>query len=65
MDIQYLGGILLAVQNIQADSPRLTTNAAVDAYYKRYASADRFIPRVASFVVTASIVLLAFGFWPQ
>ena len=65
MDIQYLGGILLAVQNIQADRSRLTTKAAVDAYYERYAHADRFIPKVASFVVTASVVLVAFGFWPQ
>ena len=65
MDIQYLGGILLAIQNIQADRSRLTTKTAVDAYYERHAAADRFIPRAASFVVAAGVVLVAFGFWPQ
>ena len=63
MDIQYLGGILLAVCNVQADHPRLTTEAAVDAYYKRHAGADRFWPKVVPFVIAVGFGFVAIGVW--
>lgn len=62
MDMQYLGGVLLALYNIQGDRPRPATEAAVDAYYKRHASADRFVPQVA---VAVGFGLVTIGFWLQ
>jgi hypothetical protein len=61
MDIQYLGGILVAIQAIQSDRSRITTKAAIDAYYERHARADRFIPRAAFLVATIGLVLVTAG----
>ena len=63
MDIQYLS-ILLAVCNVQADHPRLTTEAAVDAYYKRHAGAGSFYPNIVPFVVAVGFALAAIAVWP-
>ena len=65
MDIQYAGSVLLALYNAQGDRPRPTTEAAVDAYYKRHAAADRFYPKVAPFVLAVGFGLMAIGVWLQ
>lgn len=64
MDMQYLGSVLLALHNTQGDRPRLTTEAAVNAYYERHASADSFIPRIASYVAVGFSIVTV-GLWLQ
>ena len=59
MDIQYLGGVLLlAIQDIQRNRDGFTK---VDACYERHARAHRFFPKLASFIVTVRVVLVAVG----
>jgi hypothetical protein len=65
MDIQYLGSILLAVSNFQADHSRLTTEAAVDAYYKRHAGSDNFYPKLVPFVIGLGFIFMAIGISPH
>jgi len=62
MDIQYLSIVLLALHNSQ-DRPRPRTEAAADAFYKQYASADRFYPKVGPFVVAFAFGLVTIGLW--
>ena len=65
MDIQYLGGALLALLDIQGDGPRPATRAAEDAYYERHASGERLYAKVAPFVVAVGLGLVAIGSWPH
>ena len=51
MDIQYLGGMLLAIQDIQRDRNGFTNKSVEDAYYERHANGHSSFPRLASFVV--------------
>ena len=62
MDMQYLGSVLLALYKVQGDRPRPTTEAAVDDYYKRFASGDRFIPELAT-IVAAGLGIVTIGLW--
>ena len=64
MDIQYVGGVLLAVFDRQGDRTCTTTGAAEDAYYKRHVSTDRFYSRGAPFVVAVGVGLAVIAFWP-
>jgi hypothetical protein len=61
MDIQYLGGLLLAIQYIQRNRDGFTNTSVADAYYERHAHADRFFPKLAAFVVAVGVVLVAVG----
>jgi hypothetical protein len=61
MDIQYLGGVLLARQDIQLNRDGFTNTSVVDAYYEHYAHAHWFFLKLASFVVAVGVVLLAVG----
>ena len=40
----------VALDSIQSDPRRMTTEAAEGAYYKRHASAERFVPGIVSLV---------------
>jgi len=54
MDIQYFGGMLLAIQGLQGDNNPFTKRSVVDDDAER-----RFFPRIVSFVVAVGVVLVA------
>ena len=61
MDIQYLGSVLLAIQDVQRDRNGFTNKSVEDTYYERHANGHSFFPRLASFVVAVGVVLVAVG----
>ena len=65
MDTHHLGGVLLALDAVQAKPRRLWTEAAEDAYYARHTPVERRIPRIASTIAALCLAVVSMGLWLQ
>jgi hypothetical protein len=63
MDTRFFGDNLIALNEIQDERRRLSTEATEDAYYKQFTPADGRFLRIASVIAGVWFTFSAIGFW--